>query len=221
MAVDERSVIEAVSGLGLRGNEEGLIPAFGLYLTRHFSDYYNAASFAYLHAAEKKGPAAVAAARAGLIEAGHVCAFNTFGGIMLSQEWEAVVLPMLESREDWAHGIVAVINALGWGMWKIESLTPGEELQVSLRNSYESEGYLANHTTRNEGGVCFLGTGGVAGVMNLLYHGDIIDRPALTPDFYTKLFGAPERFVAEETECRAHGADACRIVARRAGSAGA
>ncbi len=53
------------------------------------------------------------------IEAGHACAFNTFGGIMTSAEWDALVLPMLKTREDWVFGMVGCVNALGWGTWKV------------------------------------------------------------------------------------------------------
>ncbi|MBX3272161.1 MAG: hypothetical protein KF729_17985 [Sandaracinaceae bacterium] len=215
MAVDGDAIVRAVGTLPLVGNEEGLIPAFGLYLTRHFATFYNRTSFALLHAAEARSPEAAAVARASLVEAGHVCAFNTFGGIMLSQEWEAVVMPMVESTEDWVHGIVGVVNALGWGRWRVEALRGGEELTVSIANSYESEGYLADYPRRDSGGVCFLATGGVAGIMNLVYHGDIAARPALDDAFYQQLFHAPGRFNAREVACRAAGADRCEVVARR------
>jgi hypothetical protein len=215
--IDESTIVDAVRSLSLVGNEEGLIPAFGLYLTSHYASYYNRISFAYLRDAEKRGAANVATARERLVEAGHVCAFNTFGGIMLSQEWDAVVAPMLESREDWIRGTVGVVNALGWGRWSLERLVAGEELIVSVANSYESDGWLAEHPVRPKeaGGVCCLVTGGVAGLMNLLYHGDITKRPSLDPSYYAKLFTTPGRFVASELECRATGAPACRVVARR------
>lgn len=212
--IDERAIVSAVGTLPLVGNEEGLIPAFGLYLTRHYADYYNRTSFQFLHAAEAAGAQEAAKAREALTEAGHVCAFNTFGGIMLSQEWEAVVGPMIESREDWVRGIVGVINALGWGRWSIESLS-GDELAISIPNTYESEGYLALHEKRARGGVCFLATGGVAGIMNLVYFGDITKKPALTPAYYREIFEGKSRYVASETACRAHGAARCEFVARR------
>ncbi len=63
MSIDERAIISAVGGLPLVGNEEGLMPEFGLYLTRHDADYYNRASFAYLHGAERQGGAVTARAR--------------------------------------------------------------------------------------------------------------------------------------------------------------
>jgi len=215
MAVDQEAVVSALGTLPLTGNEEGLIPAFGLYLTRHYAAYYNDASYAYLHAAHAQGDEAVKTARSALIEAGHICAFNTFGGIMVSQEWEAVLGPMLDSRDDWVHGIVAVINALGWGKWRVDSLTANEELRVSIANTYESTGYLASHGQSEVGCVCFLAAGGVAGIMNLLYHGDIMSKPALSQAYYDELFRGTGAFVGEETACRAAGAERCELIARR------
>lgn len=214
MSVDGKAVTQAVAGLPLAGNEEGLIPAFGLYLTRHYAPYYNSVSYSYLHHARDEGEESLAKARAALIEAGHVCAFNTFGGIMLSQEWEAVVGPMIDEHADWMHGIVAIVNALGWGSWRIDELSP-DEMRISIANSYESTGYLGDHGHSEVGGVCFLACGGVAGLMNLLYHGDITTRPALTPDYYAELFGKNEGFSARETACRAAGADRCEFIATR------
>ncbi|MEW5850606.1 MAG: hypothetical protein AB2A00_17605 [Myxococcota bacterium] len=215
MAVNNDAIVQAVSGLRLVGNEDGLIPAFGLYLTRHYASYYNRISFASLHAAEERGEMEARAMRAGLVDAGHQCAFFTFGGIMMSQEWDAVVKPMIETREDWVRGIIGVVNALGWGVWKVENLQGGKELKVSIGNSYESTGYLEDYGKRASGGVCFLATGGVAGIMNLIYHGDVTTRPALDDGYYKRLFADAGSFTGTEVACRAHGAERCEIVARR------
>lgn len=214
MSIDAQAIMAAVSSLALRGNEEGLIPAFGLYLTRHYADYYNQISYAYLHAAEATHPDKGALARDRLIEAGQICAFHTFGGIMLSQEWDAVVQPMIEQREDWVHGITAVVNCLGWGVWSVAEIEGGERLRVEIADSYESTGYLRDHGARQDG-ICFLATGGVAGIMNLLYHGDITRRPPLSPAYYQQIFATPGRFVAREHACRATGAPRCEIIAER------
>ena len=211
MSVDSQAVISAVSGLDLSGNEEGLIPAFGLYLTRHYANYYNRVSYAYLHAAEAEGAEPTTRARTSLVKAGEVCGFNTFGGIMLSQEWDAVVQPMIECREDWVHGITAVINCLGWGVWSVESIDP-RRLHMKVRDSYESVGYMRDHAKRSDG-ICFLATGGVSSIMNLLYNGDITRRPALTPAYFETVFGAPHRFAAREVACRAAGAPCCEFIA--------
>ena len=70
MAINESAVVAAVSGLGIAGNEEGLIPAFGLYLTRHMADYYNRISLATARRIERT-PELADDARDLLVEAGH------------------------------------------------------------------------------------------------------------------------------------------------------
>lgn len=213
MAIDERAVVSAVAGLGIRGNEEGLIPAFGLFLTQHSADYYNRISFATARRLEGSG--LEDDGRALLVEAGHVCAFNTFGGIMQSAEWDAVVRPMIETREDWIRGMVAVVNAFGWGRWQIEELVPGERLRVSIDDAYECSGWVRDYPIGDQAR-CYLATGGVAGLMNLLYVGDITAAPRLDDAYYRKLFRAGGHFVADETACKARGDARCEITARRA-----
>ncbi len=214
MAIDEQMVIEAVSGLGIRGNEEGLIPAFGLYLTKHTSDYYNRISFATARRLEKQGLADDG--RLLLVEAGHACAFNTFGGVMVSPEWDAVVRPMIESREDWIRGMVAVVNAFGWGRWRVAQLVPDESLTVTIQDSYEAVGWLRDYP-RSDTPRCYLASGGVAGLMNLLYVGDITASPppGLNEAYYAKLFREGDHYVAQETKCIARGDSHCEVTARR------
>ena len=72
-------------------NGEGLIPAFGVYVTRMYADYYNRISFAFeREMVALGGREGVAAAASLLVEAGHVCAFHTMGGVMISPEWDAL-----------------------------------------------------------------------------------------------------------------------------------
>lgn len=214
MAIDERAVIEAVAGLDITGNEEGLIPAFGLYLTRHLADYYNRISFETARRLDQGHLADDV--RALLVEAGHGCAFNTFGGIMKSAEWEAVVMPMIESREDWVRGMVAVVNAFGWGRWQVTDLVPARSLTVRITDSYEAIGYRRDYGPSDRPR-CYLAAGGVAGLMNLLYVGDITAGPVLYEAYYRQLFRGSGRFESTETACVAQGADACEITARHAG----
>ena len=214
MAVDEGIVTEAVAGLELKGNEEGLIPAFGLYLTKHFSDYYNRISFGLVGAFIRELPELEEDAIALLTEAGHVCAFHTFGGIMVSVEWEAVVKPMIETREDWAKGMLGVVNALGWGRYRLLDLVPNERLVARVDDSYEAVGHLEGYGKATNPR-CFLAAGGLAGLMNLLYQGDITKGPALTDDYYHEVFGHPRSFRARETLCLARGDSYCEIVVER------
>jgi hypothetical protein len=202
--VDRPAITRAVAGMPLPVNAEGLIPLFGLYLTRLHADYYNRISYAFereMTAAAGRQGVEVAADL--FIEAGHVCAFNTMGGIMTSPEWDALVLPMLKTREDWVHGIVAWWNGGGYGAAKVVDLSP---TQATFRtyNDYESIGYRRMYGTADHG-VSYLATGGFAGIMNLIYLGDIHTKPALTPQFYDRLFKGGQAFQARMTACQAMG----------------
>lgn len=213
--IDEAAIINACSQLPLAGNSEGRIDVFGVSLTRHYANYYNLVSYRLDRQMEAvAGSAASEATRLLLTEAGQVCAFHTFGGIMESAEWEALVKPMCQTREDWVHGMVSVVNALGWGRWSVASLEAGQRLELVVDGSYESNGYLAgfgaSQTPR-----CALATGGTAGLMALLYQSDITSRPRLTPELYRASTQEGRFFVSREVECRTMGAKACRFVAER------
>lgn len=211
--VDEDAIVAALASMPIAGNEQGLIPAFGVVLTRMAADYYNRISFEF----EKRLEQATGDGTLGamlLVEAGHSCAFNTFGGIMISAEWAGLIQPMCQTREDWVHGIVAAVNAFGWGVWRVEELVPGERLRVRIYGGYESNGYLAMYGASNTP-KSHLATGGVAGIMNLLYHLDITTKPALTEELYAAEFSRPGSFTATQTACRAMGADYDEFVAVR------
>lgn len=214
-SVDEAAIVQACSGLPLAGNAEGRVDAFGVSLTRHYANYYNLVSYRFDREMEAlAGEAAAVAARMLLVEAGQVCAFHTFGGIMESAEWDGLIKPMIRSTEDWVYGMVSVVNALGWGRWSVASLQPGRRLELVVDGSYESNGYLAAFGTSTTPR-CYLATGGTSGLMNLVYHANIMSRPALTPALYEQTFRDGSFFIAHEVECRAMGAKACRFVAER------
>jgi hypothetical protein len=203
-SVDRAAVTRAVAEMPLPVNDEGLIPVFGVYATRLHADYYNRISFAFeREMTEAAGRQGVEIAADLFIEAGHICAFNTLGGIMCSPEWDALMSPTLKTREDWVHGIVAWWNACGYGAGKVVDLSP-TALTVRLYNDYESVGYERMYGTADHG-VGYLVTGGFAGVMNLIYLGDIHTKPALTPEFYDRLFKRGRAFQGRMTACQAMG----------------
>lgn len=212
--IDSVGIISALRGLPLSGNEEGLIPAFGVYLTRHYANYYNRVSYEFERRLAERHPSLLIPARLALIEAGHICAFNTFGGIGISAEWDGLIRPQCRDRADWFHGLVACVNALGWGCWRTVELVPGEQAIVDVYGSYESNGRLAMYG-KTTAGSCFLHNGGVAGLMNLLWVGDLTQRPTLNAEYYGQIYSQPDAFVAEEVRCRSKGDDRCTIVARR------
>lgn len=185
--VDYDGILQAVGGLPLTGDAQGHIHAFGVYLTRHYANYYNRVSFELLRGLTAQfGDEGRQIAEPLLIEAGRVCAFNTFGGIMLSTEWDALIRPTLKTKEDWVHGIVAVVNAFGWGRWQVTKLS-ADEAEFVIHDDYESVGYRAMYGEASHP-VSYLAQGGVVGVMNLIYVGDIAARPTLDEAFYARVF---------------------------------
>jgi predicted hydrocarbon binding protein len=203
-AVDREAITRAVAGMPLPVDAEGLIPRFGLYLTRLSADYYDRISFAFeremIAVAGRQG---VETAANLFIEAGHVCVFFTYGGIMTSPEWDALALPMLKTREDWVHGAVAWANGGGIGVFKVLDVSP-TQLTVRVYNDYESVGYRRMYGTADHG-ICYAMTGFIAGIMNLIYLGDIHKKPDLTPEFYDRLFKRGRAFQGRMTACQAMG----------------
>ncbi|WP_462248762.1 hypothetical protein [Ekhidna sp.] len=216
--VDYSGVREALTHMPLEGSHEnGLIQAFGVLLTRHYANYYCNISYSFLRLFEAKmGFKGHKIATNLLTEAGHVCAFNTFGGIMQSNEWNALIRPMLKSHDDWIHGIVAVVNAFGWGFWEIEDFIPNELLRLKIFSGYESNSYLAKFGKSTDP-ISFLATGGVAGLMNLIYVLKIPQKGPITldKDQYKLIHSSNKFFQAKQIKCRAMGDDFDLIEARR------
>jgi hypothetical protein len=219
--IDEDAIIAAVAGLPLYGKSpeaggDGLIRAFGVALTNHYADYYNLISYETYACLRRAGVPHELAAEA-FVQCGHVCAFHTFGGIMESPEFHGLVVPQCRGVEDWVHGMVAVINAFGWGVWRVEKIVPGRELVIRIYNSYEGIGYrrLYPQTDRRE--TSFFNMGGVRGLAHLFWKIDIRQRPGLTQDFYFKAFNEPTGYwEVEQTHAIAAGDGYDRIVTRHA-----
>ncbi len=203
-SVDREAVTRAVAQMPLPANAAGLIPVFGLYLTRISADYYNRISYAFeQEMTAVAGRQGVEVAANLLIEAGHVCAFNTMGGIMTSPEWDALLGPMLKTREDWVHGMFAWFNGSGYGAAKVLDVSP-TGATVRFYNDYESVGYRRMYGTADHD-ISYVFASAVAGIMNLIYLGEIHTKPDLTPEFYDRLFKRGRAFQGRMTACQAMG----------------
>lgn len=218
-SIDEEAIINAVAGLPLFGksgvDDTGLIDAFGVVLTNHFADYYNHISYKTYYDMIGGGMP-LDHTRDVFVQGGHICAFNTFGGIMSSPEWYQLVAPLCKDDADWIHGMVAVINALGWGVWRVEKIEPGNKLIIRMYNSYEGVGYRRIYPQSTETQLSFLNMGATQGLAHLLWKIDIKERPTLDHEFYANVFNNPEnRFNVKQTHAIAAGHPYDRIVAQR------
>lgn len=164
--VDEQAIIDALVGMPIYGNDEGLIPAFSVYLANTPSAFYNSISARFVEEMRKQG--LLSTAKKLLVFAGEVCALNTLRGIMNSPEWDGLVAPMVKEEADNLHGLIAITNGLGWGNWHIRAHEPGELLQLESLNCYEGVGYLRYIGSAHDP-QCYGLTGVTAGIMALIY----------------------------------------------------
>jgi len=197
MAIDGAKIVHAIMEGSRVRDAKGIIPLFGVYLSLFFVQYYNRLSFSF---EKKMGAGKQKEAVRRLIRAAQECGYATFQGIRNSREWEDLIMPMLDSREDQISGFSAIALAFGWGDMEIRELLPGEKLLIRVRDSYEATGYLDLHGTADSP-KCYMLRGVVAAFMDLLYGGEY------PHGLYT--------FTADESLCRAKGDSYCEFIAKK------
>ncbi|MCF8025370.1 MAG: 4-vinyl reductase [Desulfobacteraceae bacterium] len=198
MAIDGSKIIHAVlEGSRIR-ESKGIIPLFGVYLSLFPTRYYNRLSFEF----EKKLGATRTDVEAAslLTEASQACGYATFHGIRTSREWEEIVKPMIDRKEDQIMGFTAVAVAFGWGDLEVRELIPGKILRMRANDSYEANGYLKDYGIAKSG-KCYMLRGVFGGFMDLLYGEDYPDG------CFT--------FLGGETSCRAKGDACCEFIVQR------
>ena len=156
------------------GNEEGLIPAFGVYIVRNQSDFVNRLQIEFVREMTKvAGEYGVTLAGELLMEAGHACGFFTYGGIMTSNEWEGAVKPYLKTKEDWIKGLAALVNTMGWGYHTAVELSE-EKAIFRNYNDFEDLSHLRMYG-ESPYPVHWANSGGFTGLMQLVYNTDLLD----------------------------------------------
>ena len=124
MAIDGNKIIHAVmEGCRIR-EAKGIIPLFGVYLSILSVQYYNKLSFDF---ERRMGKSKALEAQTLLTKAAQECGYATFQGIRNSWEWDEIVKPMIDQKEDQIEGFTAVSVAFGWGDLKVKELSPNEK----------------------------------------------------------------------------------------------
>jgi hypothetical protein len=156
------------------GNEEGFIPAFGVHIARNQSDYVNRLQFEFMRAMQAvAGDYGEKLATELLLEAGHACGFFTYGGIMTSEEWNTLVKPLLQTREDWIKGLAALINTMGWGYHTALEISR-ERAVFRNYNDFEDLSHLRMYGQASKP-VPWANSGGFTALMQLIYNTDLVD----------------------------------------------
>lgn len=181
---------------GVAGDSRGVVQAFGVFVTMHLAGYYNRISYDAVAELAKKAPQSIGVMEDLLRESGHVCVFNTFGGILLSPEWEGLVGPLRDDPQSIVAWCMAIARALGFGRWAIAEFEPEERLVLRTPASYESVYYRTRHGLADSPNEYML-QGAALATAQLAHRVAWLERPELTDDYYQELFkgGVPWRAV--------------------------
>lgn len=139
MSIDRTKAISDLSKITVKGDEEGLIPAFGVLVNQLPANFWNKFSIKILKAAGED----LYDDAAGLLEnAASECGYHTGWGIINSEEFKAVVGPMINEKtalQDTLDGAYAVFTAWGWAKAEIVELIPGEKMVIRAYDYYEAD----------------------------------------------------------------------------------
>jgi hypothetical protein len=136
MSIDRKQVVAQMSQVKATANQDGLIPAFGVYVNQLPTGFWNAFAERLTRSVD---PELLEAAEWLLVNAAQECGYHTGYGIITSEEWRAVVEPMVEAPEDVLHGAFAVFTAWGWAKCEIAELVPGERMVLRAYDYYEGD----------------------------------------------------------------------------------
>jgi hypothetical protein len=166
MAIDRKKVIELMSQIELVGDENGLIDACGVLVNTLPASFWNSFAERFTRLVE---PDMLPVAELLLVNAAHECGYHTGYGIITSEEWKAVVAPMItQIPEDILHGAFAVFTAWGWAKSEIVELVPGEKMVIRAYDYYETD---ICHYGRSSKLSSYLIRGVSAAFMDLAYGG--------------------------------------------------
>ena len=166
MAINRAKIIDDLSKIQIVGNENGLIEGFGVLVNQLPTTFWN--GFAE-RLSMKANPDLREATDYLLVNAGHECGYHTGYGIITSDEWNAVVKPMIEKvPEDILYGAFAVFTAFGWANSEIVELIPEKKMVIRAYNYYESDVCLIGKSPKMS---AYMIRGVSAAFMDLAYGG--------------------------------------------------
>ncbi len=137
MTVMRDTVVKSLAKINVQGDENGLIPEYDVLvnllpvaLLNKFTERIMAAA-----PADKKGMV-----EEGLVRAAYECGYHTGCGIITSDIFNDVVLPMVtEGEKDILRGAFAAFTAWGWAKSGIVQLKEGEKMVIRANDYYEAD----------------------------------------------------------------------------------
>jgi CRISPR/Cas system CSM-associated protein Csm2 small subunit len=164
MSINREQAVAQLSQIKVKGNSEGLIPAFGVLIQFLPTNFWNTFTEKMIKASEISDREEI---KTGLERAAAECGYHTGWGIINSEEFKSIVGPMIEKEpDDILHGAFAVLTAWGWADSRITSLDPGSRMVIQADGYYESE--IADTYTTKEP-VAFMLKGICRAFMDIAY----------------------------------------------------
>ncbi len=137
MTVMRDTVVKSLAKITIEADENGLIPEYDVLVNLLPTSLLNAISEKFMSAAPPEKKPMVAA---GLERAAYECGYHTGCGIITSDAFNDVVLPMVtEGEKDILRGAFAAFTAWGWAKSGIVQLKPGEKMVIRANDYYEAD----------------------------------------------------------------------------------
>ena len=137
MTVMRDTVVKALAKVKVQGDENGLIPEYEVLVNLLPVALLNRLTERLLAAVPPERKAEV---EAGLERAAYECGYHTGCGIITSDVFNDVVLPMVtEGEKDILRGAYAAFTAWGWAKSGIVQLKEGERMVIRAFDYYEAD----------------------------------------------------------------------------------
>jgi hypothetical protein len=136
MTVMRNDVVKALAKVTVQSNEQGLIPEYEVLVNLLPVSLLNTLAERLLAAA----PERKTEIEAGLVRAAYECGYHTGCGIITSEIFSDVVMPMVtEEEKDILRGAYAAFTAWGWAKSGIVQLKEGQKLIIRAFDYYEAD----------------------------------------------------------------------------------
>lgn len=137
MTVMRDTVVKSLAKIKVQGDENGLIPEYDVLVNLLPVALLNSLSERLMAAAPPDKKQMV---EDGLVRAAYECGYHTGCGIITSDIFNDVVLPMVtEGEKDILRGAYAAFTAWGWAKSGIVQLKEGEKMVIRANDYYEAE----------------------------------------------------------------------------------
>ncbi len=138
MTVMRDTVVKSLAKIQIQSDENGLIPEYEVLVNLLPVSLLNKFSEKIMNAAPTEKKAQV---EAGLVRAAYECGYHTGCGVITSDIFNDVVIPMVTDGEiDVLRGAYAAFTAWGWAKAGIVQIKEGEKMVVRAFDYYEADG---------------------------------------------------------------------------------